>query len=178
MSSKIPNFETLEEAKQYLRDNWKTGCACPACGQLVKLYPYSLNKNAARSLILIYKLAKASEDGWVHVQNEFSDRYNLKATAMSYIILKHWNLIVPMAGNDDPDKKSSGYWAITKKGIAFVEHRIKLQKTANVYNNGARSFEGKEISISEALTEKFSYSDLMGEYYIENMGSFLDAPER
>lgn len=157
----------LSEVHEFNRENWEEGCICAGCGQLVKLYPYSINKNAARSLIMIYQLSKQSEDGWVHVQNEFSDKYNLKATAMSYIILKHWGFIVPMAENNDPDKNASGYWAITKKGIDFAMHRIEVPKTAMVYNNGAREFRGNNITISQALTEKFSYKELMGDYFVE-----------
>jgi hypothetical protein len=166
---KLPtNSSTLlKEVHEFNRANWEDGCICAGCGQLVKLYPYSLNRNAARSLILIYHLSKQSEDGWVHVQNEFSDRFNLKATAMSYILLKHWGFIVPMGHNDDEDKNASGYWAITHKGVDFVMHRLEVPKTAMVYNNRAREFKGKQVTIADALTDKFSYKELMGNLYIE-----------
>lgn len=35
---KIPQFETLEEAKQFLRENWEEGADCPCCTQKVKLW--------------------------------------------------------------------------------------------------------------------------------------------
>jgi len=157
----IDSIETLEEAKQLLRDNWEQGIKCPCCGQWVKRYPYKLNSNAAVSLIWIYRLGLDEKDGWVHVQQRFTEVFNRNATAMSYIVLKHWGFIEPKPNNLDPDKNASGYWRITTRGINFVLHGTKEPTHAHVYNNRAVGFAEEYADIKQALGVKFSYAELM-----------------
>lgn len=154
-------MQTISEARQFLRANWEQGVDCPCCGRLVKLYPYTLNANACASLAWINNLGVLDDNGWVHVQKMFSNVYKRNATAMSYILLKHWNFIEAKPGNDDPAKKASGYWRITDKGRSFLRGEISVPRTAMVYKDGARDFKGKPITFKQALGVKFSYSELM-----------------
>ena len=63
--------------------------------------------------------------------------------------------------NDDPSKKSSGYWRVTDKGRGFLALQITVPKTAVVYNNRLERLEGVFITIQEALGKKFNYEELM-----------------
>jgi len=45
--------------------------------------------------------------------------------------------------------------------MLFVEGKCKVKKHFLMFNNKCEGFEGKEIDIHEALTNKFSYADLM-----------------
>jgi hypothetical protein len=155
----------LFEAMQYLQDNWDKGVDCPCCHRFVKKYPYKLNSNACLSLIYINNLGENNQDGWVHVQREFKNVYNSNATAMSYIILKHWRFIEPKRNEKDLTKKMSGYWRITDKGKQFIRGNIEVPKTVLVYKDQAKGFAGEMVNIKQALKNKFNYSELMEERY-------------
>lgn len=154
-------MNTIQEAKQFLRENMVKGTRCPVCGQIVKLYPYKLNSSSARCLIILYKLDRANPNEWVHIQREFANR-KLNANSMDYIFLKHWGLIEPKPGNDDPTKKANGYFRITEKGREFAEGKIELPSHVFVYLNKARRFSETKIDIKKALSIKFDYQELMG----------------
>ena len=49
-------MNTIAEAKQYLRKNFKEGTVCPCCDKYVKAYKRKLNSGIARALIIMYKL--------------------------------------------------------------------------------------------------------------------------
>lgn len=160
---KLPEFNTTKEAKEYLRANWEKGTNCPCCGQYVKLYKRRFNSGMARSLLIIYRLTKAKNgsDKWLHLQREFAN-LGINSNAADYSSLKWWGLIEP-AENDDPSKKTSGFWQITDSGIAFAEKRTKISTRAFLYNNKFCGFSTEKIDIKEALQDKFDYEELMSE---------------
>lgn len=158
-------MNTIAEGKQYLKDNWEKGVDCPCCKRLVKLYKYKLNSGSARSLIIMYQLEQEHDD-WVHVQQEFAKR-GLNANSMNYILLHWWGLIVFKPGNDDPSKRASGYWRITRKGIDFVLGLIQVPSHVFIYNNKKWGVSEEYVTIHDALGKKFDFRELMGEYYQE-----------
>ncbi len=159
-------METLTEAKQYLKDNMAKGISCPLCMQYVKIYPRRLNAGMSKALILVYQLTTRlnPQNGWLHIQREFTKQFKLNATAMDYIQLSRWGLIESKPNLGDPTKKDSGLWRITQKGIDFIYRRIKLPKKATVLNNETMEFTGEEIDIGEALGKRFNYQELMKDY--------------
>ena len=153
INMKIPDFETLEEAKQYLRDRLEEGANCPCCTQFVKQWKHSVNASIASTLIKLYNLGKEKE--WVHVPTEI----NPKNGGM-FSIAQVWDLIEPKL-NDDTSKRSSGLWRLTKKGEDFVLNKIKIQKYAHIYEGKAYKFDGGVFSIQDALGKKFNYEELL-----------------
>ncbi|QDP52807.1 MAG: hypothetical protein Unbinned838contig1000_58 [Prokaryotic dsDNA virus sp.] len=143
-------FKTLAEAKQYLRDNFKTGTECPCCGKYVKAYKRKLNAGMARALIIIYKLTKDGNS--VHVQSEFT-KLGLRATTMDYAYLEKWSLIEQSGSN--------GYWKITQRGKEFVEDDIDLPEYALVYNGNVYKWADNLVNIETALTEEFDLDEIM-----------------
>ena len=144
---------TIQEAKDYLRDNCKAGVKCPCCKQNVKLYRRKLHKTMALSLISLYKLGSGyqpinmimrgiSENG----PGDFSK-------------LKYWGMIEQKP--NDTEYRSSGFWRITEKGKSFVYGDLQVQETALVYNGRCLGFEGEMLDIKKALGNKFSYNELM-----------------
>ncbi len=156
-----PNqFITLEEAKQFLRENIDKGADCPCCMRLVKRYKYSLNSGSCRSLIILYRANKQSDGDWVHIQKYFAS-FGLNANGMNYILLKWWGLIEQQLKNDDKTKRASGYWRITDKGKLFVECGISLPKYVLIYDNRIFGKSKHLVDIKEVVNKKFDYEELM-----------------
>lgn len=154
---------TLEEAKQYLRENFEKGADCPCCLQFVKLYKRRLNAGACRALILMYRIERASEDfnEWIHVQQEFASRFGLNANSMDYSQAQWWGLIESKPNEDDPTKKDSGFWRLTDLGRSFVRGTWTVYSHARLYNNKCLGFVGTKQDIKQALGKKFDYEELM-----------------
>jgi hypothetical protein len=160
-------METLVEAKAHLRENYKSGCTCPACGQYVKEYKRKLNSGMALFLIGLYKLMKrdAKKNPTVqYTQNFYSNKevmkkMNLTVTSLDYSVMKHFGLIEPRVS--EGGKRDSGAWRLTQEGIHFVSNSDTAPKYVYLYNNKRTGISDEQISISEALDSKFDYEELM-----------------
>lgn len=152
--SDIPNFETLEEAKEFLRENWENGVPCPCCKQFVKLYKRKLNSSMARTLINLYRASDGLQS-WHH-HTDFRTESN------DYPYLKIWELIEEKEHDpEDTTKKNSGYWRLTSKGIDFVQDEGTVKSHIRTYNSKFYGFAGKQVNIRECLGKKFNYEELM-----------------
>lgn len=143
-------MQTLEEAKQFLRNNWEKGVECPCCTQHVRLWKHSINSAIARTLIAMYR--KNGTD-WVHIMKD------IHLTTM-YGIAEFWELIVPKTENDE-DKKSSGYWKLTERGRQFVTAQIIIPRYKWVFENKVRRTSTDYVGIGDCLGKKFNYRELM-----------------
>lgn len=154
---------TITEAKQFLRDNWEDGCKCPACGQHVQLYNYKLFATSAYALILLYQLhQQRPTEEYFHIR-EYAEAKDGKARAPHFAELRFWGLIEKQP-NDDPSKKSSGYWRITDRGVDFVRGGLKVNSRILIFNNRFQGFAANSemINIRQALGNRFDYRELMG----------------
>ena len=148
-------METIKEAKQHLRANFKhKGTNCPCCGQFVKLYKRKLGSVMARTLIQLYKMDKEFN----HVREIVKGISETGTNDFSK--LAYWGLIDEMS-NDSLAKRTSGFWRITPKGRQFVERKITVNQYALIYNRLCEGFSVETINISEALGKKFNYNELM-----------------
>ena len=160
--SKLPDFETLQEAKEHLRENWEKGTDCPCCGQFVKLYKRKLNSSMAYVLILMMNREnRFDEDGWVHVEKYLKSMKTAVSLRGDYAKLRYWQLIEQME-NTDTSKKDSGFWRITERGVKFAKGDIALPKRVNLYNGKIVGWDEDHSDIKEALGDKFDYAELMG----------------
>lgn len=154
-------MQTLQEAKDYLKDNWEKGVECPCCKQTVKLYK---RKMTSATGIVMIKISKADKDdqGYVHLPPILD---NLKGTAHQggYATLAHhWGLIEPMMALRDDGSNRVGYWRLTPAGQDFVEGKTTVARYAKIYNNHCYGLQGDQVGIREVLGNKFSYRELMG----------------
>lgn len=124
----------------------------------------------AQALVIFYRIHKENgnnNNGWIHVPSEFTKR-NINHSNTSFAKLKHWALVEerPIEEHDkeDKEKKSSGWWGITHRGIQFAKNEITIPKHAFIFNS--KSYQpispDKTINIIEALGDKFNYSELIG----------------
>lgn len=160
--SEIPDFETLEEAKLFLRKNWEKGVVCPCCNHFVKRYKYAFHNGMARALIYLYQATNngigSDNDGYINVNPYF---VSIGVKFFGYHPkLEHWRMIERMP-NTDTTKPWSGYWRITERGKQFADGNLKVAKHVYLYNKDALGFSDELIDIRDALGKKFDYDELM-----------------
>lgn len=163
---KLPEFDTHQEAKDYLRANWKKGCHCPTCGQTVKLYKYKFDASKAMAAIGIYKLDKHYKQESFHLQRDFVNLLKLNANNLHYTKMKYYDFIERDSSKDDPKKGGSGWWFGTQQVRDFVEGKTRIPSVFYVYDGRCIGFGNETISVKEALAEKFDYEELMAETII------------
>jgi len=151
--------DSLLEARVDVKAGLDEGTTCPCCDQFAKRYRRPLNSGAARWLISLVLLCEGHE--WAHTSDVIKGLTGALSGTDATTLLPHWDLIEAKP-NDDSKKRTSGFWRPTDKGVDFVHGRITVQKTVIRYNNVREGFEGDEITIQDALGDKFNYGELMG----------------
>lgn len=151
-------METIKEAKQFLRANFEKGVDCPCCGQFVKLYKRKLNSGMALFLIGLMRLWKKNPNKQFFSNKEVMNEMNLAVTSLDYSVMRHFGLIEPRIS--EAGKRDSGYWRMTPKGFLFVQGH-KSSKYIFLYRNKRQGVSDEQITIREALGEKFDYEELM-----------------
>ena len=145
-------FTLVSVAKRYIRQNASDGVDCPCCGRLVKEYRRKLNSGMAATLVwMVGKYLGPEGGGWIDVQRDAPKRV-LRSRELGK--LRHWGLV-----HQETGKQAS--WAPTQRGVEFVTRKIRVQSHALIQDNVCNGFAGELISIDEALTEKFDYTELM-----------------
>lgn len=156
--SDLPVNATLEEAKQVLREGWAEGVECPCCTQYVKKYERKLNTGVTLFLIGLYRIDPTGQN--YHHAKEVLERIGAFTTSRDYSILEYWKLIEPEL-NTDEEKRTSGFWKITRLGIDFVEGNESVLSHAKIFNNKGYGLTGELIDVRTALGKKFDYTELM-----------------
>ena len=59
---------------------------------------------------------------------------------------------------------SSGLWRATPLGIDFANNRTRVNKYVYVYNNTLLDKDGADISIIDALGDKYNYHEIMANF--------------
>jgi len=140
------------------------GVVCPCCGRFNKLYDRKINSSMAWTLLIIYDFYKKEKNlrKWLKVESYLKDLPNVPTSLRGdFPKLRYWKLIVQKEGEVEGVK--TGLYKITDKGINFCENRIKLSKVAFVHNKIVKGFSEDTITIIEALGDRFSYRELLGE---------------
>ena len=152
----------LAVARRLLRRRLEAGHreSCPLCDQHCKYYRRRLNSIMAQGLISLVIQARSSPGDWVHVEAITLQGREVVVMGGSFALLAHWRLIEPMR-NDDTDKRCSGWWRPTDRGIAFAERRSVEPASGLFYNNSVLEWSEDQIDIADALGSKFNYADLM-----------------
>jgi len=148
-------MDTLENAKQELRDNWQKGVECQCCHQFVKVYKRPIYSGIVKSLIGLYHL----DDGYHHV-SEF--QLGQKSGGGDFAKLVYWGLIEERPKNESTkEKRTSGFWHITDKGRLFVLGELMVLSHIWLFDGKSFGFTGKEVGVREVLGKKFNYEELM-----------------
>jgi len=137
---------------------WKAakGFTCGHCGQFVKLYRRKLNSNMALTLLLLYRSGKRD---FVHIENFMQELGYKRSGDFSYLV--HWKFLEKKSGNREDGSTRNGHYKLTGLGIMFAEGKITAREKIMIFNNKFEGFDGGEVDIRTALTEKFNYEELM-----------------
>lgn len=155
----------LENAKAaFFEAARREGAKCPCCGRFGKVYKRKIHSGMAAILVLLYRFQSR---GYTHVLTLVNATTSPAVAAAigggDFAKLRYWGLIQEgHTVNSKGHKKENGLWRITGAGARFVEGAETVSRYAWVYNNGFLGFHGEQISVYDALGDKFSYAELMG----------------
>lgn len=147
-------METIAEGRAFIAEGKFKGVHCPVCDKWCKANTYKPMWAQMVGLINLYNL-DLREPGPHHIR-----KLGPPDTWSALQKLKHAGLIVADY-NDDPKKRTSGSWAITEKGKAFVRGEISIPSGYIVYNDELLGIEEGHITIHDAIKGKFDYEEAM-----------------
>lgn len=136
--------------------NIDKGYVCEHCGSYVKRYRRSFNSNMAMCLWLLYKF---NVKGFIKVEEFLIANGRKRCGDFSYLV--HYRFLEKQSGKREDGSPRNGYYRLTSLGILFVEGKIKAHEKFYILHNQFMGFDGKEITLKEALGEKFNYDELM-----------------
>jgi hypothetical protein len=144
----------LKEAREELRERLEEGeqLSCPVCDQGFKHWKQSMVVKAVAYFIALVGISPDGDS--VHISSflTHSDRNFQK--------MGFWGLI-EREKNDNPKKRTSGMWSITKLGIDFVNGKVSVPKYVVTYDGKLVRTEGENVFIRDILNDKFDYEELM-----------------
>jgi hypothetical protein len=147
---------TLGQASTMLRGRMDKGAPCPCCGQFAKIYRRKINSGMAYGMVLFFKKFGWDQQ-WVHVPRETS----LSRLGGDWAKLALWGLIEERGEVREDGGKHAGWWRITEAGVAWVSGRIRVPRFVNLYNGEVLGVDGDQVSIKDAIGDRFNYDELM-----------------
>jgi len=145
---------TLGEIKTYLYKEYENGCMCPACNQFVKLYKRKFASTMAYCLILFVIEARQNNNA----PTKFTKFLDQKGVGVSnradWQKLVYFKMIIP-------DPTMNGFYTVSQLGIDFVEGRKTAPEHVKVYNGKTYGFSIEQLTIKQALKNKFNIDDLL-----------------
>ena len=152
---------TVEEARREVLENLDDGITCPCCGRVARRGRQQISRAMAMTLAWLGAEHKKSRGRWVHVPTE-GRRWSI--TSNSHGKLRHWGLVEAKSNDDDPSKKESGKYRITRAGWEFLQGKTSVRRSAVVYNNELEGFEGPLVTITDCFGNDFDFRELMRLY--------------
>ena len=145
---------SLGEARRYVLANRGKGVKCPCCGQFVKVYRRTINKEMVRDLVTLEQLSAV--ESYTHVRNDVR-RLSHEVAQLSW-----WGLVKPKPGERD-DGGRNGWWRITPKGRLFLQGNLQLPKYAMIFDGQCFAFDlSKQVTVHDAWKSPFDLQQLMG----------------
>lgn len=133
------------------------GYTCECCGLYVKMYQRKLLASMCLVLIDIYKSGKRD---YLHVENWLKERGKSNWRG-DFHKLVFWGLLEKKPERREDGSPRNGFYKLTGRGILFVEEKLEVREKILLFDNKFEGFEGKEVTIREALGNKFNYDELM-----------------
>lgn len=147
-----PTRVTLDEAREWLRDRVNDGVACPCCTQFAKVYVRAVTSTSAWSLIRLYRAAGLDFAHWPSV---------IGRKQADEAKLVYWGLVEEKLKTRD-DGGRAGWWRVTAHGERWIWGDITIPKYARIYDGRCLGLHGDQVTINDALGEKFRLDELMG----------------
>lgn len=142
----------LVQAKAWLRARIDEGARCPCCNQFAKVYKRKINSAMAKALIQFYRAGGTTQ--FIHGPTL------LGGARADEGKLRYWGLLEEETERR-PDGGRAGYWRVTPVGELFVQGKSTVYKYARVYDGRCLGLVGDQVTIKDALADKFDYAELM-----------------
>ncbi len=130
------------------------GAICPCCGRFDKVYHRKINAAAIRNICALYRHTLREGPGYYHYKEFMSGFAGWDVTKFMHLGL------VERASNDDKTKQTSGRYAITEAGMAFVRGQIQIPDRLTFYHNELIET-SDELKTIDELWPDFNYAELM-----------------
>lgn len=129
-----------------------------------KVYTRHLNSNMALCLLALYR---HGINEFVKVEDFLLQNGYPRCGDFSY--LTHYGFLEKLIANREDGSKRNGYYKITGRGLLFAENKTYVPEKFIICNGKLLGFEGKNISIRQALGKKFNYNELMENYLVKSI---------
>jgi hypothetical protein len=116
---------------------------------MVRLYSRKLNSGMARWLVALERAG-----GWARSSEITKSLAGRLSGTDATALLPHWGLIEVR-----PEEK--GVWRVTEKGRQFIARELRVPSHVLVYLGECEGFEGEEIDIRHALSDRFDLDELL-----------------
>lgn len=134
------------------------GYSCPCCGSYVKTYRRSMNSNMAIALICLLKSKRLD---YVHMEEMLRYYKHKRCGDFSYLV--HYRFIEKLKEKREDGSKKNGKYKITTSGIMWAEGKTTCKSKFLMEMGKFKGFDGEDITIMQALGEKFSYDRLISD---------------
>lgn len=151
----LTDFNTIEEAKKYVRDHIEQGVLCPCCGQYCKLYKRKITSAMAWGLAMIYKRCKSTGVKVLHIENFFKSQDCPSSIRGDITKLRHWDFLVRRKD------LGAGIYELTDFGEQFVRNEIHVPRSVSIYNNKVYRWDKKHTTMRMSLKDKFDIDELL-----------------
>lgn len=154
---------TIKTAKEFIiHQLQKEGKAvCPCCGSTLGRYKRRISKGQVLFLIELHTQYKLTGTIWHFYQPIKDAVFNKHGNNVSdYTKLSDFGLIVSKGDIKESTGISSGYWSITKKGVAFLKGDIYLPKYLFQTTEGYTFKESDDLVHITNFFPNFKLSDI------------------
>lgn len=145
--------DTLGDAKEWLRERLDEGAHCPLCTQMAKVYRRKLNTSMAAALIQFWRVHGRD---WGHAPTTGT----IARLGGDWAQLRMWGLTEELTEPRE-DGGRAGWWRLTELGVQFVANQFTVPKYVRLYDGRLMGHAGDQVTIVDALGDRFDYSELM-----------------
>lgn len=141
------------------------GHHCGECGQVCAIYNHSLGHAQAADMISLYvkSMREHGNPYEVYHKNDFCAIGN-----NAFSLVRKFGLAQsPDLEELTDNKKCSGRWALTYRGMKFVRNQIAVPATLQIFDNKiVKVQDAAVVKITDVIGKVFSYEHTMGEWYV------------
>lgn len=130
---------------------------CPCCGRYSQIYKRKISQSMVISMAKCYRLQQENDGAFVH-HAQF-----IPHAGCGFHDLKYFDMIIPKMHDlkTEANKRTSGYWRVTQKGISFLHDLIAVPKYVLIFDDTLLGVTGDPVRVANCLEENFNYQELM-----------------
>lgn len=144
-----------DEFKNKLNNGGKLSCPC--CGRYAQIYKRKISHSMVLSMAKCYCIQRQEDNDFIQFK-----RFTPGA-ANGFHDLKYFGLIEAKMHDKDNEqnKRTSGYWRVTTRGINFLQGILSIEKYAYIFDDTLLRVSDKCVTVHECLETGFNYKELM-----------------